>query len=124
MKGAMTAAGTFVRRGPDGNVLEVRDAMERPLLRRPYPFICTVAGLAYGWLPMLVHGPIAAKLTVVRLNGPVAVWTYYASRLLIGFMVGCGVWPATWWLRGPLYGVLLMLPPGMLALATPGCGFT
>ena len=89
-----------------------------------YPFVCAVAGLVYGWLPRLLHGPIPAKLTVVRLNGPVAVWTYYGSRLLIGFMVGCGVWPQAWWVRGPLYGALLMLPPGMLALATPGCGFT
>jgi hypothetical protein len=99
--------------------------MSRPLLpRRSYSLVCTLAGLVYGWLPVLVHGPIPAKLTIARLNGSVAVWTYYGSRLLIGFMVGCGVWPRAWWARGPLYGVLLMLPPGMLALATPGCGFT
>lgn len=96
----------------------------RRLPRAYYPLVCTLAGLGYGWLPWLLHGPIAAKLTMVRLNGPLAVWTYYASRLLIGFMVGCGVRPTAWWLRGPLYGALLMLPPGMLALATPGCGFT
>ena len=96
----------------------------RRLASVPYPLLCTVAGLVYGWLPLLVHGPIPQKLSMVRLNGALAVWTYYLSRLLIGFMVGCGIWPATWWVRGPLYGALLMLPPGMLALATPGCGST
>ena len=98
--------------------------MKLPRPSLSYPLVCTIAGLVYGWLPRLVHGPIPAKLTLVRLNGALAVWTYYGSRLLIGFMVGCGVWPRTWWVRGPLYGFLLMLPPGMLALATPGCGFT
>lgn len=90
--------------------------------RWPYPLVCTLAGLVYGWLPILLHGPIPEKLSAARLNGALAVWTYYNARLLIGFMVGCGVWPARWWLRGPLYGLLIMLVPGMLALATPGCG--
>ena len=88
-----------------------------------YRLVCTVAGLVLGWLPLLFHGPIPEKLSAVRLNGPIAVWCYYTARLLIGFMVGAGTWPARWWTRGPVYGVLLMLPPGWLALATPGCGF-
>jgi hypothetical protein len=87
-----------------------------------YVLLCTVVGLVAGWLPVLLHGPIPQKLDAARLNGALAIWTYYGARLLIGFMVGTGVWPATWWMRGPLYGILLMLPPGFLALGTPGCG--
>ncbi len=96
----------------------------RRLVSASYPLVCTLAGLVLGWLPYFLHGPIPEKLAAARLNPAFAVWTYYCSRLLIGFMVGSGVWPAAWWLRGPLYGALLMLPPGMLALATPGCGVT
>lgn len=89
-----------------------------------YVLVCTLAGLVLAWLPRLVHGPIPEKFALVRLNGAVAVWTFYTARLLIGFFVGCGVWPRRFWLRGPLYGVLLMLPPAFLALANPGCGWS
>jgi hypothetical protein len=83
-----------------------------------------LSGLVLAWLPYLIHGPIPEKLDQVRLNGAVAVWAYYTSRLLIGFVVANTTWPVAWWLRGPLYGCLLMIPPGLFALATPGCGFT
>jgi hypothetical protein len=50
------------------------------------------------------------------------VWTWYLSRLLIGFWVGISVWPQPWFVRGPLLGALVMFPPGFVSLATPGCG--
>jgi hypothetical protein len=31
-------------------------------------------------------------------------------------------WPARWYLRGPLCGVIMMVPVGFVALATPECG--
>src|SRR5262249_55859954 len=96
----------------------------RPSRLVRYRLGSTPGRLVLGWLPLLVHGPIPEKLAAVRLNGAIAVWCYYSARLLIGFMVGVGTWPAPWWARGPLYGFVLMVPPGCLALATPGCGFT
>jgi hypothetical protein len=90
----------------------------------PYPLLCTLLGLAIGWWPRLVHGPIPYKFNVLGLQGAVAVWGWYAARLLIGFLVGVSVWPRPWWLRGPLCGALAMLPLGLVALATPGCGGT
>jgi hypothetical protein len=86
--------------------------------------LCTALGLLLGWLPVLVHGPIPEKFNVLYIRGDVAIWTFYAARLSIGFLVGISVWPARVWLRGPLLGALVMLPPGLLALATPRCGFT
>jgi hypothetical protein len=90
----------------------------------PYPLVCTLLGLALGWLPMLVHGPHPYKFTVWHLNGAIAVWAFYSARLLIGFHVGVTRWPARWWLRGPLYGFLTMLPVTFVALANPLCGWT
>ncbi len=93
-------------------------------MRLPYTILCTLLGLALGWLPMLVHGPIAEKYDVLYIRGAVAVWGWYSARLLIGFVVGITVWPRRWWLRGPLCGLLMMFPLGWVSLATPGCGFT
>ncbi len=93
-------------------------------MRLPYTLVCTVLGLGLGWLPSLVHGPIAEKFNVLYIRGAVAVWGWYSARLLIGFLVGISAWPATWWLRGPLCGLLMMFPLGLVSLATPGCGFT
>lgn len=73
---------------------------------------------------MLFHGPIAQKFDIYYLDGSLAVWAYYLSRLLIGFVVGIAVWPSRWYLRGPLIGALLMAPSGFFSLATPGCGPT
>ena len=95
-----------------------------PGSRLPYPVLCTALGLALGWLPMLIHGPIPEKFNVLYIRGDIAIWTFYAARLSIGFLVGISVWPRAFWLRGPLLGALAMLPPGLLALATPRCGFT
>ena len=92
--------------------------------RLPYPLLCTLLGLALGWLPMLVHGPIAEKYNVLYVRGSIAVWGWYSARLLIGFLVGITTWPRPWWLRGPLIGFLAMFPLGWVSLATPGCGFT
>ena len=89
----------------------------------PYGLACTIIGLVVGWLPMLVHGPIPEKFDVLYIKGNIAVWGFYSARLLIGFMVGVTCWPARWYLRGPLCGFLTMLPLGIVALATPGCGF-
>ena len=95
--------------------------MARVADRLPYPLVCTALGLGLGWLPILVHGPIAEKFDVLYIRGPVAVWGFYAARMLIGFWVGVTAWPARWWLRGPLCGFLTMLPLGVVLLATPGC---
>jgi hypothetical protein len=96
----------------------------RPVARLPYPVLCTLLGLALGWLPRLFHGPIPAKFDVLYIDGSIAVWAYYLSRLSIGFWVGVGAWPDRWYLRGPLYGFLAMLPVTLVALAMPRCGFT
>lgn len=90
----------------------------------PYPLVCAALGLVLGWLPRLVHGPIAEKFDLLRIDGAIAVWAFYSARLLIGLMVGITRWPSAWYLRGPLCGVVMMLPVGLVALATPGCGFT
>jgi hypothetical protein len=92
--------------------------------RVPYAMLCTAIGLVAGWLPVLFHGPIPEKFDFFYLNGALAVWAWYATRLLIGFVVGISAWPARWYLRGPLCGALLMVPPGFFALATPNCGAT
>ena len=88
----------------------------------PYPLLCAVVGLLFGWLPSWVHGPIPGKYTLFHLDGPIVVWGFYVARLTIGAAVGLTVWPRAWFLRGPLCGAVGMLPVGLVALATPGCG--
>lgn len=87
-----------------------------------YPLICTLVGLALGWVPSRLHGPIPYKYNVLGINGALAVWAWYVARSLIGFLVGITAWPSPWWLRGPLVGFLTILPLGIVSLATPGCG--
>src|SRR5262249_6096250 len=77
-----------------------------------------------GWVPMFLHGPIPQKFDIYYIHGAVAVWAYYTARLLIGFWVGVAAWPERWWLRGPLCGVLVMLPVTFFSLAVPTCGPT
>lgn len=95
-----------------------------PLAHWPYPLVCVALGLVLGWLPRLVHGPIAEKFDVLYIQGSIAVWGYYSARMLIGVWVGLTTWPARWYLRGPLCGFLSLWPLTLIALATPGCGFT
>lgn len=92
------------------------------LRRLPYPLLCTVLGLALGWIPALLHGPIPAKYDALYIRGATAVWAWYTARLAIGFAVGITRWPQRWWLRGPLCGLLMLGPLGIVSLATPGCG--
>ena len=89
----------------------------------PYPLVCTLLGLVVGWLPRLIHGPNPLKFTILYINGSIAVSAFYTARLLIGFLVGITAWPQRWYLRGPMCGALTMLPLGLIALATPGCGW-
>jgi len=89
-----------------------------------YRILCALLGLALGWLPRLVHGPIPYKFDVLGIRGEIAVWAWYTARLLIGLLVGMTTWPQAWYLRGPVCGLLMMLPVGLVALATPGCGGT
>jgi hypothetical protein len=89
----------------------------------PYPLVCALLGALLAWAPLMVHGPIAAKFDQLYMRGAIAVWAFYTARLLIGCLVGVTVWPHRWYLRGPLCGFLAMLPVGLVALATPGCGF-
>jgi len=58
---------------------------------------------------------------VLHIDGSVAVWGFYTARMLAGAFVGASSWPSAWSLRGPLCGLLALLP---VSLATPGCGFT
>lgn len=90
--------------------------------RLGYALTCTLIGLLLGWLPMLLHGPIAEKYNVLYIRGAVAVWGWYTARLLIGAAVGITAWPQRWYLRGPLIGGLMLLPLSIVSLATPGCG--
>lgn len=90
----------------------------------PYALLCAVLGLALGWLPRLVHGPIPQKYDILYIRGAIAVWGWYTARLLIGFMVGITRWPPPWYLRGPLVGFLMVFPLSLVSLATPGCGAT
>src|SRR5262250_583953 len=71
---------------------------------------------------MFFHGPIAEKYNVLYIRGATAVWAWYSARLLIGVLVGITHWPARWWLRGPLCGVIMIVPLCFISLATPGCG--
>jgi len=93
------------------------------VVRVPYALVCTGLGLVLGWLPRLVHGPIAQKFNVLYIRGAVAVWAFYSARLLIGFLVGISRWPGPWYLRGPLCGLLAMFPLTLISLAMPGCGW-
>lgn len=88
----------------------------------PYTLVCTLVGMALGWTPMFLHGPIPQKYDVLYINGSIAVWAWYVARLLIGFMVGITAWPVRWWIRGPLCGFLMVFPLSLVSLATPGCG--
>jgi hypothetical protein len=89
-----------------------------------YRLVCAGLGLALGWLPWLLHGPIAYKFNVLFMHGNTAVWAFYSARLLIGALVGMTNWPHRWYVRGPLCGLMMMGPVGLIALATPNCGFT
>jgi hypothetical protein len=78
--------------------------------------------MALGWLPQLAHGPIPYKFDVLGIRGDLAVWGWYTARLLIGFVVGITTWPPQWYVRGPICGLVMMLPLGLVVLATPDCG--
>jgi hypothetical protein len=89
-----------------------------------YIVACMAAGLVLGWAPYFIHGPIPEKFDPHFIRGSMAVWAYYLPRLSIGFWVGVAVWPRRWFVRGPLVGALLLVPPGFLSLAVPECGPT
>lgn len=89
----------------------------------PYPLLCALLGLVIGWGPLLVHGPHPEKFNLLYIKGALAVWGFYLARLSIGLVVGITYWPRQWYLRGPICGVIMMLPLGIVALATPRCGW-
>lgn len=91
-------------------------------VRWPYALVCLILGLALGWLPALVHGPIPAKYDRLYIAGSIAVWGWYTARLMIGGLVGITHWPRAWYVRGPLCGLIALLPLSIVSLATPGCG--
>jgi len=92
--------------------------------RLSYPLTCVLLGLVLGWVPLWLHGPIAHKFNVLYIDGSIAVWAFYGSRLLVGWWVGVSTWPQPWFVRGPLCGFLTLLPVSLISWATPGCGFT
>lgn len=87
-----------------------------------YTATCFALGLVLAWIPMFFHGPIHEKFDIYYLNGSIIVWGWYVARLFIGLWVGMSVWPPQWYLRGPMCGVMAMLPLGFVSLGTPGCG--
>lgn len=89
----------------------------------PYVLVCVILGAGLAWLPTFFHGPIPEKFNVLYIRGVIAVWAFYSARLLIGFWVGVGTWPRPWYVRGPLFGFLSMLPVTFVSLAMPGCGW-
>lgn len=89
----------------------------------PYPLLCTLLGGVLAWMPRLVHGPIPEKFNVLYIRGAIAVWGFYSARLSIGFWVGITRWPARWYVRGPLCGLLALFPLTLISLAMPGCGW-
>lgn len=96
-------------------------------MRLPYPLVCLLLGLALGWIPGVLHGPIPEKWSYyyygqTPIDGAKIVWAYYVARLSIGLLVGLTAWPLQWWIRGPLCGLLMLLPLGVVALANPLCG--
>lgn len=99
-------------------------ARRHPLANAPYLGVCVALGLLLGGLPALLHGPIAEKFNVLYVEGRVAVWAFYLARGLIGFWVGVTALPCRWYLRGPLCGLLALLPLTVIPLAMPNCGFT
>ena len=49
--------------------------MSRPArVALPYALVCTLVGLALGWIPMFLHGPIPAKYNILYIKGAIAVW--------------------------------------------------
>jgi hypothetical protein len=97
-------------------------APARATPRVSYAPLCTVAGLVLAQLPRFLHGPIPYKFDIHALDGHVAVRAWYIARMLIGFLVGITRWPSRWWIRGPLCGLVMMVPLGFVSLATPECG--
>jgi hypothetical protein len=95
-----------------------------PLADVSYLALCSVLGLAAGWIPVFLHGPIVEKFNVLYIDGRIAVWGFYAARCSIGLWIGLTVLPRQWYLRGPLCGLLALLPLTIVSLAMPGCGFT
>ena len=89
----------------------------------PYLPLCIALGAVLGWVPKLLHGPIPYKFDMHFLHGAVLMWAFYSARMLVGFWVGVSTWPAQWWLRGPLCGIVTMLPVVFVSLATPECGW-
>jgi len=88
----------------------------------PYLAVCVAIGLLLAWVPSFFHGPIHQKFDIFYLNGAVMVWGWYLARMFIGLLVGMTAVPAHWYLRGPLCGVLAMVPLGFVSLGIPGCG--
>ena len=96
--------------------------MTAPAQGLRYAGVCVALGLALGWLPGLVHGPIAAKWDVHAVNGELVVWGYRVARFSIGFWVGITALPRVWFLRGPLCGFVALLPLGFVSLSNSLCG--
>ena len=95
-----------------------------PLADASYLAVCAALGLAAGWIPVFLHGPIVEKFNVLYIDGSIAVWGFYTARCSIGLWIGLTVLPRQWYLRGPLCGLLALLPLTLVSLAMPGCGFT
>jgi hypothetical protein len=91
--------------------------------RLSYTALCVALGASLAWVPAFFHGPIREKFDIFYLDGAVMVWGWYLARMLIGCLVGMTAVPPQWYLRGPLCGVLAMIPLGVVSLGIPGCGW-
>lgn len=96
--------------------------MPFPLSHLPYPLVCALLGLALGWIPGFLHGPIPEKFDALFIHGNVAIWAWYVARSAIGAWIGVTSFPYRWWLRGPACGFCVLLPLTLVSLAMPGCG--
>jgi hypothetical protein len=93
-----------------------------PISARHYILVCALLGIALGWVPRQLHGPIPQKFDVLFIEGRIAISAWYVARSAIGLWVGLTVWPRPWWVRGPLVGTAVLLPLTLVSLAMPRCG--
>jgi hypothetical protein len=91
--------------------------------RLSYIALCVAVGVPLAWVPPFFHGPIHEKFDFFYLDGAIMVWGWYLARMLVGLLVGITSFPPQWFLRGPLCGLLALVPLGFVSLGIPGCGW-
>lgn len=72
-----------------------------------------------GWVRYFFQGPIPDKLNQLYIHDPTTVWGWYLARILIGTWIGVTTSPWRWWLRGPLFGFLVLRSVGSTGQPAP-----